>query len=363
MTKNLLKRTTVVTALLGAFALCSVVLPSMVAAESWPPLSVAGSTTVQPIAQLSEAIYEATHPGIDISVSGGGSGVGQSQISNDAISVGMSSSNLSSSNFTGSISTSQVEDVIIGRDGISIVIPTSKGCASNITRQQIAGVYDGSINNWNQVSSSCGSEQIVPRARIIGSGTRASLLDMLKGSPYSLTDQEEQQVINNTGLSRLDSNSDVVSAISSSSNQICYVGLGYTDNPNIRVLNVENVAPTVANVSNGTYPLGRNLHMIYIKQSSDPTFHQEAVDYVNWMTSPEGQQLVVDAGYVNVQAASFAGDINLDHNVNIGDVVVVGNHWGETVSPAGSQRYDANKDGGVSIGDVVVIGNYWGQSW
>jgi hypothetical protein len=63
-------------------------------------------------------------------------------------------------------------------------------------------------------------------------------------------------------------------------------------------------------------------------------------------------------------AASFlpTWDLNGDHICNIGDVVRVGLHWGETGDP-GWIPEDVSPNGVINIGDVVVIGLYWGQSW
>jgi hypothetical protein len=55
-------------------------------------------------------------------------------------------------------------------------------------------------------------------------------------------------------------------------------------------------------------------------------------------------------------------DLNGDHICNIGDVVKVGLHWGESGSD-GWIPEDLNSDGIINIGDVVVIGLYWGQTW
>jgi hypothetical protein len=68
-------------------------------------------------------------------------------------------------------------------------------------------------------------------------------------------------------------------------------------------------------------------------------------------------------------SASFAAnttspdwDLNGDHVCNIGDVVVLGLHWGQT-GTHGWIPEDVNNDGVVNIGDVVVIGLHWGESW
>lgn len=63
-------------------------------------------------------------------------------------------------------------------------------------------------------------------------------------------------------------------------------------------------------------------------------------------------------------SASFlpTWDLNGDGVCNIGDVVLVGLHWGETGEP-GWIPEDVSPNGVIDIGDVVVIGLYWGQTW
>jgi PKD repeat protein len=55
-------------------------------------------------------------------------------------------------------------------------------------------------------------------------------------------------------------------------------------------------------------------------------------------------------------------DLNSDHVCNIGDVVVIGLHWGETGDP-GWIPQDINKDGVIDTLDVVVMGLHWGETW
>jgi hypothetical protein len=55
-------------------------------------------------------------------------------------------------------------------------------------------------------------------------------------------------------------------------------------------------------------------------------------------------------------------DLNGDHVCNIGDIVKLGLHWGETGTP-GWIREDVSPNGVVNIGDIVLIGLYWGQTW
>jgi hypothetical protein len=55
-------------------------------------------------------------------------------------------------------------------------------------------------------------------------------------------------------------------------------------------------------------------------------------------------------------------DSNGDHVCNIGDLVILGQHWGQIGTP-GWIAEDFNNDGVINVGDIVKIGTYWGQSW
>ncbi|KKK52921.1 hypothetical protein LCGC14_3100020, partial [marine sediment metagenome] len=60
---------------------------------------------------------------------------------------------------------------------------------------------------------------------------------------------------------------------------------------------------------------------------------------------------------VTITVLSVA-DINADTSVNVLDLVLVGQHWGETGSP-GWVREDANDDGSIDVLDMVIIGQRW----
>ena len=57
-------------------------------------------------------------------------------------------------------------------------------------------------------------------------------------------------------------------------------------------------------------------------------------------------------------ATAPLGDLNGDDAVNVLDMILVGNHWGETGTP-GWIPEDLNNDGVINEGDMVVIGQNW----
>jgi len=79
-------------------------------------------------------------------------------------------------------------------------------------------------------------------------------------------------------------------------------------------------------------------------------------------TNAGGSDDEIKTDYITVASPVPAWDLNGDHVCNIGDVVVIGLHWGEAGTP-GWIPQDLNNDGVINIGDVVVLGLHWGETW
>jgi ABC-type phosphate transport system substrate-binding protein len=179
-----------------------------------------GSTTVYPVVRIGITQFPALFPGTIMTVYSTGSGHGQISVMNDYVDIGMSSSNCSGSNafvptsggFTSGSYTlttnsspyncSTLTQTAFARDGLTILVNKQKqtecgGALTTITRDQVGAIYRGEINNWSQLNGSCPSSTLTPRARIVGSGTRQSLLEMLGSA--RLTSTQEQATINAYG--------------------------------------------------------------------------------------------------------------------------------------------------------------------
>jgi phosphate transport system substrate-binding protein len=381
-------RKTVLKGLLLASLMAAVALPlsSALAFNSDPnTLDIDGSTTVYPVVLASQTQFPIQFPGTTMNVTSTGSGHGQAYILSGQVDIAMSSSNCSDGNAgtngaNAAIYTcSQLTDTLIGRDGITIVVNKNScmAAASNpdITRNQISSIYMGAITDWHTIFSNCASgSTILPRARIIGSGTRASLIDILKARTPALTDAGEQATINAVAAPynvRFEGNPEMESAIGSDTTgrQIGYVGLAFLD-PNLKALTVEGVVSSDTNVSNGTYPLGRNLHLYTAPTSGNNK--QRIADYITWILSVGGQSIVDNYGYVKVGVSAPNWDVNLDHRASVTDLTTIGAKW-QQVGPASGDaafpkvrgwiRADVNFDGKVTVTDLTTVGGHWQQSW
>ncbi|MFZ0004884.1 MAG: phosphate ABC transporter substrate-binding protein [Methanoregula sp.] len=247
-------------------------------------LTLTGSTTVLPIAQAVADNFSATHPNANIQVSGGGSGVGIQAIINNKVDIGMSSAVVSPAQLA---QDSNMNIITIAHDGIAIIV-NPKNSIPSITLDQVKAIYNGSITSWSSVAGAGvanSNNQIVLVGRDSSSGTRTYFDQfVMKSTNDSMSMHEDN------------SNGAVLQEVAQTPNAIGYISIGYLDNT-VKALpiNVNGtlIAPSVATVKDKTYPIHRDLYMI---TNGQPT--GLAADYINFLLSPAGQQIVVAQGYV-----------------------------------------------------------------
>jgi phosphate transport system substrate-binding protein len=255
------------------------------AASSGQTLTLTGSTTVLPIAQAVADAYMQAHPDANIQVSGGGSGVGIQAIINQKVDIGMSSADVSAAQ---KAQDSKMNIITIAHDGIAIIVNPAN-TVQDISLDQVKAIYNGSVTSWTSLNGAGvpnSNNQIVLVGRDSSSGTRTYF---------------DQVVMQNTNdsLSMHEDNSNgaVLQEVAQTPNAIGYISIGYLDNTvkalPIVTTNGHIIAPTVATVKDKTYPIHRDLYMI---TNGKPT--GLANDYINFLLSPAGQQIVVAQGYV-----------------------------------------------------------------
>lgn len=73
--------------------------------------------------------------------------------------------------------------------------------------------------------------------------------------------------------------------------------------------------------------------------------------------SPSGLLRVYHA--LSISQACITGDVNCDGYVDLFDLILVGQHFGETVDPPGSIPEDINADGHVDVLDILLVIANW----
>ena len=265
--------------ILGGFALVILLLTAVfgagcISTEDTETISIAGSTTVLPVAQAAAEEYMNQHSNADIQVSGGGSGVGATSVIGGTADIGMLSRDLKASEKEGNT----LKEFVVGKDGIALVGHPSN-TVSDLSLEQVKAIYQGTITNWKEVGGA--DSEIVLIGRDSSSGTREFFTEFVLDKEDAAKEMQE-----------LNSNGAVAQAVSITPGAIGYVSLEYVDD-SLKAFSIGGVAPTVDNVISGIYEINRPLLMV---TNGEP--EGLAADYLAFILSEEGQQILKDSGFI-----------------------------------------------------------------
>jgi phosphate transport system substrate-binding protein len=163
---NAVKKGRVVVSLLMAMIALGLISSSSLASDQ---ITIKGSTTVLPIAQRTAEVFMSKNPQINISVQGGGSGVGIAALVDGTTDIADASRAIKDKELKKAVSRGITPKAnVVAMDGLAVVVNSSNNL-ENLTIQQIKDIYTGKISNWSEVGGSGG--QIVVISRDSASGT------------------------------------------------------------------------------------------------------------------------------------------------------------------------------------------------
>jgi phosphate transport system substrate-binding protein len=250
------------------------------AAES---VVIKGSTTVLPIAQAALEAYMKVDKGVQISLSGGGSGDGIKALIDKAADIADSSREIKKEEIelAASKGVNPVVHVIAHDAIIPVVNPKNK--VKGLSIDQLSQIYQGKITNWKEVGGD--DLKIVVISRDSSSGTFESW-DHFVMKKARVTPKAQM----------LASNGAIVTAVANNRYAISYLGMGYL-NKNVKALDVNGSNATVQRVLSKQYPLSRELYMY---TNGEPK--GEVAKFINFLKGPEGQKIVAREGFVPLAA-------------------------------------------------------------
>ncbi|MFW9922027.1 MAG: phosphate ABC transporter substrate-binding protein [Candidatus Thorarchaeota archaeon] len=256
-------------------------------------LNIEGSTTVFKIIEESSAVFSQYHPGVDVTVSGTGTGAGITALIDGQADIGMASRPVKDEENTSSGGT--LKAYAIAKDGLAIIIHASAN-PLDITLDIARAIFNGTISDWiNPLLSSTsltGTIQVVVREA--GSGTRDAFNEIVMGD-------EKQLEVGSAYVSNAiqkSSNQLIVDAVANNPNYIGYVGLGYIDET-VDAVSINGIEPTIETIQDGSYDIQRELYLV---TKTNP--EGLVKEFINWTFSPEGQSIVVETGFINVAATT-----------------------------------------------------------
>jgi phosphate transport system substrate-binding protein len=252
-----------------------------------------GSDTIVNLALAWAEKYQDLHPEVRISVTGGGSGTGIAALINKTVDIANASRQIKPEEVTAAEAngTTPVE-FVIARDAIAVIINPGNPI-NRLTLQQISDIYSGKISNWKQIGGE--DRPIVRLSRETNSGTHLYFLEQV----LRLGEKDNKTLFSQDTL-LLPSSEGISSEIRDNPNAIGYDGLGYVT-PDLKVVAVAKteagpyVLPSVDTVNNSSYPIARDLYMYTAGQPDGAV-----KTYLDWIFSPEAQQIVQKLGFVPI---------------------------------------------------------------
>jgi phosphate transport system substrate-binding protein len=254
-----------------------------------------GSDTMVNVAQVWAEEYRKAVPGVDVEVSGGGSGVGIAALERGTVDLANASRDMKPEEMEAAEKNTgkRPKEFVVGYDALAVYVPRSNPMDA-ITLEQLAGIFaeGGTITRWSQLGVTIPGvkdDTIVRVSRQSSSGTYEFFREhVLENRDYKL------------GSRDLNGSKEVVELVGSTPTAIGYSGMGYAT-PAVKMLSLvakageEAKAPTVENTMSHSYPLARALHVYTLGEPEG-----ELKRYVDWILSDEGQKIVEDSGYVPI---------------------------------------------------------------
>jgi phosphate transport system substrate-binding protein len=235
---------------------------------------------MQPVVDAAAKLYVKACAGSTISVQGGGSGTGLTQVAQGAVNIG--NSDVTAQEKLKPDQASTLEDHIVLKQGWVMVVNQSVTGITSLTTQQAKDIWTGKTANWKEVGGP--DQPIVLILRPASSGTRATFKKIVLGGADEATSAALTE----------DSNGAVAKAIGTTPGSTSYIGLAYyqANKAGVTPLKLDGVDATPANITNGTYKLSANGNM-YTKGAASGLSQA----FIDFMLGPQVQGTLIPSLY------------------------------------------------------------------
>ncbi len=145
----------------------------------------------------------------------------------------------------------------------------------SLTIEQIRDIYSGEITNWSRVG---GADRVInPITRLTGSGSQSAMDNFM-------------------GHKQIGTKSPFAMAGASIGFSFRYYMDGIVGNKAVKMLSLNGIYPSAENIRNGSYPIIAQFYAIYRADNENKNIPV----LIDWILSPEGQELIERSGYVRI---------------------------------------------------------------
>ena len=257
-----------------------------------------GSDTMVNLAQAWAEGYAKVDPNVSVEVSGGGSGIGVAALINGTCDIANSSRKLEpeeEEKATAKYAGKHPSEHLVGYDALAIYVHPSNPI-TEISIEQLSEIYKegGKVNKWSEigVTMPAGQDEIVRASRQNNSGTYHYFREAVVGKKNDFKQ----------GSRDMNGSKEVVDLVGTTPSAIGFSGIGYRT-AKVKVIKVSkktgdaSVEPTIKTTLDKTYPIARPMFM-YVPPGEKP----ETDKYLAWIVSAPGQKIVIESGYVPLEA-------------------------------------------------------------
>jgi phosphate transport system substrate-binding protein len=236
-------------------------------------LTLAGSSALLPLMQEAANEFQAKNPGVQITVTAGGSGAGRTQVCEGKIDIGNSDVPLSADEKTKLNCADAAETPVAIQAFAPVANKQGPGSVTNLTKQQLIDIFSGKVTNWKDVGGDDQAVVLINRAK--GSGTRANMAKFLFGG-----DDTKFAI----GASEEDNNETVKQTLSQTPGAVSYLGFAYLTSPDLLAIGIDGAVPTKTDIQASKWPIGGPGYTI-TKGAPSPV----AKAFLDFVTSPDFQ--------------------------------------------------------------------------
>ncbi|MDI6727656.1 MAG: phosphate ABC transporter substrate-binding protein [Thermodesulfovibrionales bacterium] len=242
-------------------------------------IKISGSSTIQPLAEDVGKLYQQKY-GQPVHVQGGGSMAGIKNAISGISDIGMVSRALKKTE------KSKLRYTTIGFDAVAIIV-NKRNPLNEINRTTLITIYNGIIKNWKEITT--WDQPISLVSKQIGRST-LEVFEEYTGLKHHSNGRGINGNISKEAY-EAGSNIEAATLVGGAPGAIGYVSVGTAmslieKGMPIKILALNGVAAIKKNVLNGTYPVRRELNLVYRKDD------KRIKNYLDLFLSMEGQEIV-----------------------------------------------------------------------
>jgi phosphate transport system substrate-binding protein len=237
-------------------------------------IRISGGTAHIPVMKEVAKQIMTANPKIEITIAGGGSGVGIEQVGQGLVDIGNSGRKPTDEE----IEKYQLHLFKWALDGVGIVV-NPKNTVTSLSKQQLKDIFSGKVSNWKELGGM--EKSITVYTRDNASGTREVFFEKAL---------DKGEITSKANF--VASNGAMKTAIAGDPFGIGYVSVGHMDE-SVAPVAIDGVTPSIETVKNGSYKISRGL---YSNTKGAPT--PLVNEFITYLYSESGEKIISANGFI-----------------------------------------------------------------